>query len=123
MTIDERFTHTTLDIQAISRYICPNPARLILSIQIGADIPMRKICCRADFVEFHLREYITGEAKTLHGLLRNVRAFIAVDKYEAYILTSYMLRENKKMLLANEWYEFMPRLTYARRRVTDLFLV
>ena len=73
-----------------------------------------------DLFEFYLRQYLIGRHKTSQAVLREVRTFVDHDPKGAYHLINYSLSNIRYQLLSLEWYELLPRLETARKRIVEL---
>ncbi|AUD07021.1 hypothetical protein [Spirosoma pollinicola] len=118
--LDQSFSGTTVDIESLKKFLCDKPNYL----GWGIDLDLRKgslnILNSADYVEFHLRMYLLGEPKTLYRVFREIRFFINMDHNAAHHFITYSMEVLKQEILSHEWYELMPRMDYAIKKIQPL---
>ena len=117
------FTDSTVDFLSVAAWYRTQPDchQLIRHIPAYKE-HLTELTKRTNEFETQLKRYLIGVyPKTLHRLFAEIRAFHAVDNDAAPQLIGLSLNVLQTTFLLNEWYEIMPRFTYARKRIERLF--
>ena len=77
-----------------------------------------------DYVDFHYRRYLIGQANTMHRVLSEIRQFMKLsnlrDSFKEMIIRKVMYRA-EVIIMQNELYELMPRQLKARKKIRSMF--
>lgn len=112
--------HTTLSPALVKGFLQTSPRYRQWGIRHQLNPASLDQLNATDLFEFYLRQYLTGRHKTPQAVLREVRAFVGHDPRGAYHLINYSLANTRYQLLALEWYELLPRLQTAKKRIVEL---
>lgn len=122
ITLQQRFAHTTIQVSDVLEYLRSDPGYLTSSVDNGDSLVDIMIAGSADQIERWLRWYIAGICPTLRQVFAVIRALMAYDEETARQVIPLLLEKNiHPTLLANEWYEWLPRYEQARRRIRQQF--
>ncbi|GAB3983180.1 hypothetical protein GCM10028806_56110 [Spirosoma terrae] len=73
-----------------------------------------------EYFEIKLRRYIAGFYKTQRSLMAEVRMFLAESPKGAPEIIRSIIQSTRTFFLEQEWYELMPRLEKAAKRIESL---
>ena len=119
------FNDSTVDFMSVAAWYRtqPNYHQLIRHIP-AYQKHLTELTKRTNEFETQIKRYLIGACpRTLRRVFAEVRAFYAVDNDIAPLLINLSLDIVQTTFLLNEWYEIMPRFTFARKRIENTFRV
>jgi hypothetical protein len=119
--LNQAFEASTIDAVRVSQWLNQLPDLLGIAYQHGYSKEIQKIANYTDFVDFHLRRYLSGHAKNLRRVNQEIVAFQAFNSPQAEGSTIAVVAILEKHLLTCEWYELMPRLQDAKEKISKRF--
>lgn len=122
-SLQQLFSATTIQLEHVESYLLSVPGNLEAGYEAGVSPEARRLLFRTDNVEFELRQHLAGETRTKHPLNRAIRSFLAFDELSAQVMIDITLEAVKMTLLANEWYELLPRYQRIRQHIQKTFSI
>ncbi|WP_020599863.1 hypothetical protein [Spirosoma panaciterrae] len=122
-TITAQFDNTTVDQVKLFQFFFALPPYLQAGVHRGLCQEACYYLAHADGVDFWVRRYLMGKSVTLHRVFWEIREFQKRNPVAAQELTIFVLDTIHNTLLAEEWYELMPRFQKARKHIRKAFQI
>jgi hypothetical protein len=100
------------------RFVRHIPNRLGLSIELDLDEDTQRCSHSMDCIEYHYRRYVSGQSRDLRRVFFQIRQYLNCG-YLPEVITK-MLEDVSEMIIQEEFYELMPRVTSSYIKITGL---
>ena len=121
--IDDAFKQSSVNTYIIYVYLDAIPNYLEAGLNQGVGRYSLKLLNHVDFFEFALKRYISGRAKTMHGVFREVQQFRQVSEHDANHMIAFSLEAVKTIILSHQWFELMARYDQAVKKIQNRFKI
>ena len=123
MTLSQVFDQTTISVDNVTNFLLDVPRYREAGRALGVSSHAGRLLHWTDSFEFELRQYLAAETRTRYHLNRSTRTFLLLYEHSARTMIRFSLNAVETTLLANEWYEIMPRYRDVRRHMQKTFAI